>query len=88
MIFAARNQFTGPEDHAPHGFDKCSLPCNRWWYGQHSWIILGAFVLKGIPEMLRDLEIYRMLFFGVLLVIMMIVRPEGLWPVGRPELEK
>ncbi len=50
-------------------------------------VILGAFALKGIPEMLRDLEIYRLLVFGTLLVIMMIVRPEGLWPAARPKLE-
>lgn len=49
-------------------------------------VIVGAFVLKGIPELLRDLTDYRMLVFGVLLVIMMIVRPEGVWPTQRPRL--
>lgn len=51
-------------------------------------VIVGAFVLKGIPELLRDLTDYRMLVFGVLLVIMMIVRPEGVWPTQRPKLAK
>jgi branched-chain amino acid transport system permease protein len=51
-------------------------------------VIIGAFVLKGLPEILRDLENYRLLVFGALLVIMMILRPEGLLPATRPRLEK
>ena len=50
-------------------------------------VILGAFTLKGLPEILRELESYRMLVFGALLVVMMIIRPEGLWPSRRPNLE-
>ena len=30
--------------------------------------------------MLRELDIYRLMFFGGLLMMMMILRPEGLWP--------
>jgi branched-chain amino acid transport system permease protein len=50
-------------------------------------VVVGAFVLKGIPELLRDLESYRLLAFGALLVMMMIMRPEGLWPKDRPAVE-
>ena len=50
-------------------------------------MFLGAFVLKGLPELLREVENYRMLMFGALLVVMMIIRPEGLWPATRPKLE-
>jgi branched-chain amino acid transport system permease protein len=51
-------------------------------------IILGAFALKGLPEMLRELDTFRLMFFGALLVVMMILRPEGLWPGSRPKLEQ
>ena len=51
-------------------------------------IVLGAFVLKGLPELLRELEDYRLLVFGALLVVMMIVRPEGLWPAARAKFKK
>jgi len=51
-------------------------------------VILGAFALKGLPEILRELADYRMLVFGALLVVMMIVRPEGLWPSSRRLMEK
>jgi len=47
---------------------------------------LGAFTLKGLPEILREMENYRLLIFGALLVVMMLVRPEGLWPAKRPAL--
>ena len=46
-------------------------------------VIVGAIVLKGLPEILRQLDQYRMLAFGALLIIMMILRPEGLWPSTR-----
>ncbi len=87
-VFAARNQFTGPEDHTLMVSINVLCLVIVGGMGSIPGIILGAFVLKGIPEMLRDFEIYRMLFFGVLLIIMMIVRPEGLWPASRPVLEK
>ena len=51
-------------------------------------IILGAFALKGLPELLREFESYRMLAFGALLVAMMIWRPQGFWPAKRPALSK
>jgi branched-chain amino acid transport system permease protein len=50
-------------------------------------VILGAFTLKGLPELMRQLEDYRMLAFGALLVVMMILRPEGLWPSRQRRLE-
>lgn len=40
--------------------------------------ILGAFILSIAPEMLRFVQDYRMLFYGVILVFMMIFRPNGL----------
>jgi len=49
--------------------------------------LLGAFALKGLPELLREVENYRMLAFGALLVAMMIIRPDGLIPSKRPTLE-
>ena len=39
---------------------------------------LGAIVLTVITELLRDLVEYRMLIYGFLLVILMIVKPEGI----------
>jgi len=46
-------------------------------------VIMGALVLVGLPEVLRAFAEYRMLAFGALLVIMMLARPEGIWPAKR-----
>jgi branched-chain amino acid transport system permease protein len=50
-------------------------------------VIAGAFVLKGLPEVLRQLENYRIVTFGALLVLMMILRPEGIIPSSRRQME-
>jgi branched-chain amino acid transport system permease protein len=50
-------------------------------------VILGAFVLIGLPEVLREVEQYRMLAFGGLLVAMMIFRPTGFIPAARRKME-
>jgi branched-chain amino acid transport system permease protein len=43
-------------------------------------VVLGAVVISLLPELLRGLADYRFFVFGVLLIIMMIARPQGLWP--------
>jgi branched-chain amino acid transport system permease protein len=43
-------------------------------------VIVGALVLVGLPELLREFTEYRLLMYGILLIIMMLVRPEGLLP--------
>jgi branched-chain amino acid transport system permease protein len=43
-------------------------------------VIVGAAMLIGLPELLREFGEYRYLFYGAALVIMMRIRPEGLWP--------
>ena len=87
-IMAARNQFTGPNDHSLMvSINVLSLVIVG---GVNSipGIFLGAFALKGLPEILREVENYRLLAFGALLIAMMIKRPNGLWPSSRPQLEK
>ena len=43
-------------------------------------VIVGALVLVGLPEALREFGEYRFLVYGAALVAMMILRPEGLFP--------
>lgn len=51
-------------------------------------VVVGALVLVGLPELLREFNEYRLLMYGALLIIMMIAKPEGFWPsqVRRREL--
>ena len=50
-------------------------------------VVLGALALKGLPEFLRGVDEYRIVAFAALLVIMMIVRPEGILPSSRRQRE-
>ncbi len=43
-------------------------------------VIVGSLFLVGLPEVLSELEEYKFLFYGLSLIVMMLARPEGLWP--------
>lgn len=57
--------------------------------GSISGAILAAVVLTLLPEVLRPIADYRMVIYSLLLVVMMLLRPQGLlggwelWPVRR-----
>jgi branched-chain amino acid transport system permease protein len=87
VLFASRNQYTGPEDHTLLVSINVLCLVVIGGMGSIPGVIAGAFVLKGLPEILRELETYRFLFFGALLVMMMIWRPAGIWPPARRRLE-
>ena len=56
-------------------------------------VIIGAVVLIGIlggptqPGLLAEFGQYKLLMYGALLVVMMLKRPEGLWPSMRRQRE-
>lgn len=86
VIFAARNQYTGPGDHDLMVSINVLAIVIIGGMGSIPGVFLGAFVLKGLPELLREIQNFRLLAFGALLVAMMVLRPQGLWPVGRPKM--
>ena len=43
-------------------------------------VVVGAIFLIGLPELFREFSEYRFLFYGVALIAVMLVRPEGLLP--------
>jgi branched-chain amino acid transport system permease protein len=43
-------------------------------------VIVGALVLVGLPELLREFSEFRLLFYGALLIYMMLKKPEGFIP--------
>jgi branched-chain amino acid transport system permease protein len=51
-------------------------------------VVVGSLALIGLPELLREFGEFRYLFYGAVLVIMMRLKPEGLWPseIRRREL--
>ena len=46
-------------------------------------VLLGATILRLLPEKLRFIDEYRLLIFGVALILVMRFRPEGLVPSAR-----
>ena len=49
--------------------------------------ILAAILLTALPEVARQFAEYRMLIFGLIMVLMMVWRPQGLLPAQRPQVE-
>lgn len=45
--------------------------------------IIGALILGSLPELLRSFEQYRMLLFGLSMIIIMRLRPQGLFGTAR-----
>jgi ABC-type branched-subunit amino acid transport system permease subunit len=43
-------------------------------------VVLGACLLVPLPERFRFLHEYRLLLYGVVIVVMLLYRPRGLWP--------
>lgn len=55
--------------------------------GNQYGVILGALGLIALPDMLRGFSDFRMLVFGILLVVMMILKPNGFLPRVPPRFE-
>lgn len=51
-------------------------------------VFVGALVIFGLPEALREFEEFRLLMFGALLVVTMLLKPEGLLPPTSARLEE
>jgi branched-chain amino acid transport system permease protein len=54
--------------------------------GSQLGVALAALVLMGIPEWFRELQEYRMVTFGLCMVLIMIWRPRGLLSVRAPTI--
>jgi branched-chain amino acid transport system permease protein len=78
VIFAAKTTFVNP---ASFTFLESAMILSivvLGGMGSITGIIIGAFILILLPEYLRAFSDYRMLLFGIIMVIMMIYRPQGI----------
>jgi branched-chain amino acid transport system permease protein len=50
-------------------------------------VAVGALVLIGLPEMLREFGEFRYLFYGLAIIAVMRLKPEGLWPSAAKQRE-
>jgi branched-chain amino acid transport system permease protein len=78
VFFSAKMAFVSPESFT--FFESVMILCMVVLGGMGSipGIILGALLLITIPEIFREFQDYRMLAFGIALVLMMVFRPQGL----------
>ena len=91
-IFVHWESFVTPESFT--FWESCLLVCAVVLGGMGSvtGVLLGAFSIVAVPEILRDalgtsFADARYLLFGLSLVLMAIYRPQGLWPSRRRSLE-
>ncbi len=86
-FFAAKLSYTNPNFFL--FMESCIVLCIVVLGGVGSipGIIVAAIVLIAVPEVFRELENYRMLAFGAIMTIMMIIKPEGLIPAARRRRE-
>ena len=43
-------------------------------------VVLGAIIVTLFPEISRDIGQYRLIIFAIVLLVLMLYRPQGLWP--------
>ena len=55
--------------------------------GSQLGVIIAAIVLTVLPELAREFSEYRMLIFGLVMILMMVWRPQGLLPMKRHHVE-
>lgn len=78
VVFAARNTYINPNSFT---FMESALVLSivvLGGMGSVVGVVLAALVLVLLPEYLRSAAEYRMLVFGAVMVVMMILRPQGL----------
>jgi branched-chain amino acid transport system permease protein len=54
--------------------------------GSQIGVVLAAVLLIGLPEWFRDLGSYRMLAFGLAMVLIMVFKPRGLISHREPSI--
>lgn len=86
-FFAARQGFISPESFTFIESAIILAIVVLGGMGSQLGVILAAAAMTVLPEVAREFQEYRMLMFGIMMVLMMIWRPQGLVPMKRPNLE-
>jgi len=85
-LFATRQGFVSPESFTFIETAIILAIVVLGGMGSQAGIVLAAILLVGLPEWFRDLEEYRMVAFGVAMVLIMLWRPKGLTTRRRPSV--
>lgn len=79
-IYAYKTGFVGPEDFTL--LLSITLVSMVILGGMGNWkgVVAGAMILVFVPEKLREFQDYRLLVYGLVLILLLIYRPHGLFP--------
>jgi branched-chain amino acid transport system permease protein len=80
VIFAASQRFVSPDSFALQESVLIVLMIVVGGIGNILGIVIGAAILILLPEVLREFAEWRILFLGLLMIVLIIVRPAGLVP--------
>ena len=82
-LYAAKLMIVSPESFS--FWESCLMFCIVLIGGMGSvpGVIIGAAAISLFPEIFRSFANYRMVIFGVAMIVMMMFRPGGLWPRRR-----
>ncbi len=86
-FFAARQGFISPESFTFIESAIILAIVVLGGMGSQLGVILAAVIMTVLPEFAREFQEYRMLMFGLMMVCMMVWRPEGLLPMKRPHIK-
>jgi branched-chain amino acid transport system permease protein len=86
-FFAARQGFISPESFTFIESAIILAIVVLGGMGSQLGVILAAVAMTVLPEIAREFQEYRMLMFGLMMVLMMVWRPQGLLPSKRPHME-
>jgi branched-chain amino acid transport system permease protein len=80
LMFAGFQRFVSPESFTFNESVIIFCMITIGGMGSIPGAILGSILLVVLPEVLRPVADYRYLFYGLLLILVMTTRPQGLWP--------
>ena len=86
-IYATKLMIVSPESFT--FMESCLLFCIVLIGGMGSipGVFIGAAAISLFPEIFQPFAQYRMLFFGAVMILMMMFRPGGVWPRQRGQME-
>ena len=85
-FFATRQTFVSPESFTFIESAVILAIVVLGGFGSQIGVVVAAFLLIGLPEIFRELQEYRMLFFGGSMVLIMLWRPSGLLAHREPTI--
>ncbi len=85
-FFATRQTFVSPESFTFIESAVILAIVVLGGFGSQIGVVVASFLLIGMPELFRELQDFRMLFFGAAMVLIMLWRPSGLLARREPTI--